>query len=129
MFWVKDRWVVGWADSFSCVIGKWCHLPEWDSGPLQLCPEVRLLPSPLMMMMVGSFYSPLHLRGNDMESDYQMWQTKRGHILLLLLCSPWPVDEEDGGRATTLAAPPPPPPPPPLVWEQTLAWRAAAFCL
>lgn len=37
---------------------------------------------------------------------------------------PWPAEEEDGGRALA-----PPPPPPPLVWEQTLAWRAAAFCL
>lgn len=51
--------------------------------------------------------------------------TEETHIHPHVLQLPCPAEEEDGGRARTLA----PPPPPPLVWEQTLAWRAAAFCL
>ena len=61
----------------------------------------------------------VRLRGVDDKEE--------SHIFSILSVQlPCPAEEDDGGRARTLA---PPPPPPPLVWEQTLAWRAAAFCL
>lgn len=73
--------------------------------------------------------APPPVRQRDASQTFQSrgleWSSVLSLHSSLSLRLPCPAEEEDGGRARMLA----PPPPPPLVCEQTLAWRAAAFCL